>query len=68
MNRAMTHANREAKAQARRLRGIWAATLTPFRPDLALDEEDWRRNLRHWYARSASAACSSTASRASSPP
>jgi 4-hydroxy-tetrahydrodipicolinate synthase len=40
----------EAKAEARRhLRGIWAATLTPFRPDLALDEEAWRRNLRHWY-------------------
>jgi len=46
----MTHANRDAKAEARRrLRGIWAATLTPFRPDLALDEEGWRRNLRHWY-------------------
>ena len=46
----MTHANRDAKAKAhRRLRGIWAATLTPFRPDLALDEEGWRHNLRHWY-------------------
>jgi 4-hydroxy-tetrahydrodipicolinate synthase len=31
------------------LRGIWAATLTPFRADLSLDEEGWRRNLRHWY-------------------
>jgi len=40
----------EAKAKAReRLRGIWAATLTPFRGDLAVDEEGWRRNLRHWY-------------------
>lgn len=39
-----------AKAAAReRLRGIWAATLTPFRADLTLDEEGWRRNLRHWY-------------------
>jgi 4-hydroxy-tetrahydrodipicolinate synthase len=39
-----------AKARARaHLRGIWAATLTPFRPDLSLDEEGWRRNLRHWY-------------------
>jgi 4-hydroxy-tetrahydrodipicolinate synthase len=32
-----------------RLRGIWAATLTPFDDDLALDEEGWRHNLRHWY-------------------
>jgi 4-hydroxy-tetrahydrodipicolinate synthase len=40
----------EAKARARaRLRGIWAATLTPFRADLALDEEGWRANLAHWY-------------------
>ncbi|HTQ77905.1 MAG TPA: dihydrodipicolinate synthase family protein [Burkholderiales bacterium] len=40
----------EAKARAaERLRGIWAATLTPFRADLSLDEEGWRRNLRHWY-------------------
>ncbi|MGF1596306.1 MAG: dihydrodipicolinate synthase family protein [Acidimicrobiales bacterium] len=40
----------DAKARARtRLRGIWAATLTPFRPDGSLDEDGWRRNLRHWY-------------------
>jgi len=40
----------EAKARARaHLRGIWAATLTPFRDDLSLDEEGWRTNLRHWY-------------------
>lgn len=39
-----------AKAAARqRLRGVWAATLTPFDDDLTLDEEGWRRNLRHWY-------------------
>jgi 4-hydroxy-tetrahydrodipicolinate synthase len=39
-----------AKARARaHLRGIWAATLTPFREDLSLDEEGWRANLRHWY-------------------
>ena len=31
------------------LRGIWAATLTPFTPELRLDEAGWRRNLRHWY-------------------
>lgn len=40
----------EAKARARaHLHGIWAATLTPFREDLSLDEEGWRANLRHWY-------------------
>jgi 4-hydroxy-tetrahydrodipicolinate synthase len=39
-----------AKADARRrLRGVWAATLTPFDDDLGLDEDGWRRNLRHWY-------------------
>ncbi|MDH3683536.1 MAG: dihydrodipicolinate synthase family protein, partial [Acidimicrobiia bacterium] len=32
-----------------RLRGIWAATITPFTDDLAVDEDGWRRNLRHWY-------------------
>ncbi len=40
----------EAKAVSRaRLRGVWAATLTPFAPDLSLDEDGWRHNLRHWY-------------------
>lgn len=39
-----------AKRAARsRLRGIWAATLTPFDHHLAIDENGWRRNLRHWY-------------------
>ncbi len=38
-----------AKDYARRhLRGLWAATLTPFTPELGLDEAGWRRNLRHW--------------------
>jgi len=46
----MKHAKDKARRFARdRLRGIWAATLTPFRPDLSVDEEGWRRNLRHWY-------------------
>lgn len=40
----------DAKAYARQhLRGIWAATLTPFNADLRLDEAGWRANLRHWY-------------------
>jgi len=40
----------DAKRRAReRLRGLWAATLTPFQADLSVDEAGWRRNLRHWY-------------------
>lgn len=46
----MRYSKAEAKDYARQhLRGIWAATLTPFAPDLRLDEAGWRRNLRHWY-------------------
>src|SRR3970282_2910122 len=46
----MHYRRQDAKAHARRhLRGIWAATLTPFTPDLRLDEAGWRRHLRHWY-------------------
>jgi 4-hydroxy-tetrahydrodipicolinate synthase len=46
----MKYRRRDAKAYAREhLRGIWAATLTPFTPQLAIDEAGWRRNLRHWY-------------------
>ena len=48
MDRA--HDRNEAKAHAReRLRGIWAATLTPFADDLSVDTDGWRHNLRHWY-------------------
>jgi len=46
----MKYRRRDAKAYAREhLRGIWAATLTPFTPQGTLDEVGWRRNLRHWY-------------------
>lgn len=46
----MKYRKQDAKAYARaHLRGVWAATLTPFTPDLACDEEGFRRNLRHWY-------------------
>src|SRR6187402_1219554 len=39
----------DAMAYARtHLRGIWAAALTPFRPDLSLDEAGFLANLRHW--------------------
>lgn len=45
----MKYGKRDAKDYARRqLRGIWAATLTPFTPELQLDEAGWRANLRHW--------------------
>jgi 4-hydroxy-tetrahydrodipicolinate synthase len=47
---ALKYKKRDAKDYARQnLRGIWAATLTPFKPDLALDEAGYRRNLRHWF-------------------
>ncbi|TAK82050.1 MAG: dihydrodipicolinate synthase family protein [Betaproteobacteria bacterium] len=46
----MKYEKRDAKAYARdNLRGIWAATLTPFDTHLQLDEAGWRRNLEHWY-------------------
>src|SRR5918999_735489 len=46
----MNYRRDEAKSYAREhLRGIWAATLTPFTSDGRLDEAGWRRNLRHWY-------------------
>ncbi len=46
----MKYRKQDAKDYAsRHLRGIWAATLTPFNADLRLDEAGWRRNLRHWY-------------------
>lgn len=45
----MKYSRQDAKAYAREhLRGIWAATLTPFTADLRLDEAGWRRNVRHW--------------------
>jgi len=45
----MNYRRREAKDYARQhFKGIWAAALTPFAPNLALDEAGLRRNLRHW--------------------
>jgi 4-hydroxy-tetrahydrodipicolinate synthase len=39
----------EAKEYAReRMRGLWGASLTPFTPDLQIDETGLRANLRHW--------------------
>jgi len=50
MREGMRYGRAEAKAYAREhLRGIWAATLTPFAQDLSVDEAGWRANVRHWY-------------------
>ncbi len=45
----MRYTRRDAKPYARQyFKGIWAAALTPFTPDLAIDEAGLRKNLRHW--------------------
>ena len=45
----MKYSKADAKDYAREnMRGIWAAALTPFRDDLNIDEEGFRRNIRHW--------------------
>jgi 4-hydroxy-tetrahydrodipicolinate synthase len=45
----MKYRRAEAKDYARaHFKGIWAAALTPFSPDRAIDEAGFRRNLRHW--------------------
>lgn len=45
----MKYKKSEAKDFAREhLRGLYAATLTPFSDDLSLDEDGFRRNFRHW--------------------
>jgi 4-hydroxy-tetrahydrodipicolinate synthase len=30
------------------MKGIWAAALMPYAPDLSIDEKGFRKNLRHW--------------------
>ncbi len=46
---SLKYTKQEAKDYARHhMRGIWAAALTPFRDDLAIDEAGFRRNIRHW--------------------
>jgi len=47
MTPSFTRADAKAYACAH-LKGIWAAALTPFQPDGAIDEDGFRRNLRHW--------------------
>jgi 4-hydroxy-tetrahydrodipicolinate synthase len=45
----MSYSRDAAKAHAfEHLTGVWAAALQPFAADLSLDEEGFRRNIRHW--------------------
>jgi len=45
----MKYRRDEAKAHARaNMKGIWAAALQPFGPDLSIDEAGMRSNIRHW--------------------
>jgi len=45
----MNYKRAEAKDYARaHFKGIWAAALTPFAQNLAVDEAGFRKNLRHW--------------------
>ena len=45
----MKYRRSEAKDHARaHMKGIWAAALMPFTENLALDEQGFRKNLRHW--------------------
>ena len=45
----MNYTKATAKAYSRQhFRGVWAATLTPFRPDLSVDEAGFAANVRHW--------------------
>jgi 4-hydroxy-tetrahydrodipicolinate synthase len=45
----MKYGKLEAKDFARaNMHGIWAAALTPFKADLSLDEDGFRRNIAHW--------------------
>jgi len=44
----MKYGKSEAKEYAaKRMKGLWGATLTPFTPDYKIDEPGFRHNLRH---------------------
>lgn len=46
---SMKYKKDEAKDYARRnFRDVWAATVTPFKEDLSIDEVGFRKNLKHW--------------------
>lgn len=45
----MNYSKADAKDYARRnMKGIWAAALNPFLPDMRVDEDGFRRNVDHW--------------------
>ncbi len=45
----MRYSKKDAKAYARaNFKGIWAAALTPFTPELAIDEDGLHKNMAHW--------------------
>ncbi len=45
----MKYSKSEAKDYAREnMKGVWAAALTPFAPDLSIDEAGYGSNIRHW--------------------
>jgi len=45
----MKYSKKDAKAYARaNFKGIWAAALTPFTPELAIDEDGFQKNMAHW--------------------
>lgn len=47
----MKYTRKDAKSHAfAHMRGIWAAALMPFRDDLSMDEDGFRRNMEHWIA------------------
>ncbi|MDE3176767.1 MAG: dihydrodipicolinate synthase family protein [Pseudomonadota bacterium] len=47
----MKYSRKDAKTHARAtMKGIWAAALMPFRDDLSIDEDGFRRNVEHWIA------------------
>ncbi len=45
----MNYSKRDAKAYSRQhMKGIWAAAITPFAPDMSIDEAGFRSNMQHW--------------------
>jgi 4-hydroxy-tetrahydrodipicolinate synthase len=45
----MKYSKKDAKTYAREhMKGIWAAALMPFKADLSIDEDGFRRNVVHW--------------------
>ncbi len=45
----MKYRKSEAKAYAKKnIKGLWGASLTPFKPDYMIDEDGFRQNIRHY--------------------